>query len=117
GAPVEAEALRDFAGPEGSCSLQTSVVSPLNVISIAITRPPTHHVIRRRDTRTLTRAAGIVDFLDFALTQRAPEDLYFVNETTKVISWSIIQTTGTKCPADVNRRIAIKDHVNINRAC
>src|SRR5262245_40451260 len=79
---IKAEGLSHLARRESHATLQCPVVTVLNVISVAVARPPTHHVWRRRNARfAFTRAAGIDNRLDFRLRKRATEDFYFVDLT------------------------------------
>jgi len=51
----------------------------LNVVQIIIAGPPADHVKRRSYTRTLTRAAGVVNLLYFALAKNAIENFDLVD--------------------------------------
>jgi hypothetical protein len=79
---IQAERLSHLARRECRAVLQRAIVAVLNVIGIAVARPPTDHAGGwRRAGAALPRAASINNRLNFCLRQRAVEDFYFVYQS------------------------------------
>src|SRR5205814_10486792 len=60
GSSVEAECLADFAGRERRAAYQRTIMTALNILRAAISRPPAHHVRRRRRARPAFAGAARV---------------------------------------------------------
>ncbi len=112
---VKVKCLPHFAGTKCDAVLQRSIIAALNLVGIAIARPPSDHVTRRRYARALTGAARVVDFLNFSPTKRAVKDLYFIDQPVKLIcrnnnipsyfqvcAWAWIDRPGKACVSHVN---------------
>src|SRR5258708_3802151 len=92
-------------------------MTAFNVLGIIIARPPGNHVIRGVDARTLTSAAGVIDSLDFALSQGAAKDLDLVEQAVKKESAARpvtkvdIPSTDIARSVERSREIAIDVHL------
>src|ERR1700694_3444905 len=78
---IEAKSLTYFASRKCGTILKQAVVAVLDISRVTVSRPPTDHVRRRRDTgrSTLTQAARVVESGNLGCTQRAVEHFDFIN--------------------------------------
>jgi hypothetical protein len=66
--------------------LQRAIVAVLNVVGIAVARPPTDHVSGwRRARAALAGAAGINNRLNLRLRKCAIEEFYFIDQSKPVL--------------------------------